>query len=968
MSAADAFELIREEQIDEVNALARYYRHKKTGAELISLINDDENKVFGIAFATPPEDSTGIAHILEHSVLCGSEQFPVKKPFVEMLKGSLHTFLNAMTFPDKTVYPVASQNLADFRNLTEVYLDAVLFPLLSRETFEQEGWHYELENPDAPLIYKGVVFNEMKGGYSSPDQVQRTYAQNALFPDNTYGLSSGGDPKVMPELTYEQFAAFHKRYYHPSNAQIIFYGDDDPDARLEILEKYLSRFEKAERAPIVPVQPKFDAPRYEVRTYPADEENKRSAFVTLNWLIEETDDHTEALRRSVLAHALLGNSAAPLYKALTESGLGESVIGGLNGHYREPWFNAGLRNADAESADKIETLILDTLASLAEHGIDKATVESTVNTIEFSLREKNTGGYPRGIMYFFAALGDWLYGKDPLEALKYEDALATLKAELAAGKPVLEERIRSLLLDNSHRVTLVLKADKEQAEREEAAERAKLDAVRAGLSEEDVAGVIATTQKLKALQNAPDKPENLAKIPTLELKDLEREIKTVPTEELALSKVRTLYHDLPTNGIVYFDLGFDLKTLPRELIPYLPIFSRALTQTGTSKEDYVALSQRIGRSTGGIGAQRFASSLVDGEGSAAMLIVRGKAMADKTDDLLAIARDILTDAKLDNRDRIRQLVAQDKARHEAGLVPSGHMVAFSRLRASMTEADWLSEQCGGVLQLFFLRELAAKIEDDWESVSEALASIRDHLVNATTAVANVTADAESWTQFRPRLEAFLGDLPTRPAVLADWGSLPAPKNEGLTIPAQVNYVAKGVSLKKLGYEPSGALSVVTKYLGTTYLWDKIRVEGGAYGGFARFDPSAGIYAFGSYRDPNLTATLDVYDGVPDKLREDISDTDLTRSIIGTIGDLDGYQLPDAKGFTALVRTLTGATDAYRQARRDQVLATSKADFKEAADLIAEVARNGHVVALGSESAINKANAERNGFLEVTRVL
>lgn len=968
MSAADAFELIREEQIDEVNALARYYRHKKTGAELISLINDDENKVFGIAFATPPEDSTGIAHILEHSVLCGSEKFPVKKPFVEMLKGSLQTFLNAMTFPDKTVYPVASQNLADFHNLTEVYLDAVLFPKLSRETFLQEGWHYELENAEAPLNYKGVVFNEMKGGYSSPDQVLRIYAQSALFPDTTYGHSSGGDPKVMPDLTYEQFVDFHKRYYHPSNAQIIFYGDDDPDARLRILDAYLSRFEKAERAPVVAKQPRFDEPRYAVRTYPADEDNKRSAFVTLNWMIGETDDQTEALRRTVLAHALLGNSAAPLYKALMESGLGESVLGGLNGHFRQPWFNAGLRGADANTDEQIETLVLDTLAALAEHGIDTATVQSSLNTIEFSLREKNTGGLPRGIMYFFGALGDWLYGKDPLEALKFEDALATLKAELAAGEPILEDRIRSLLLDNTHRVTLVLKADKDQAEREEAAERARLDAVRAGMDAGEVQQVIETAQKLKALQAEPDNPEDLAKIPTLTLADLERKIKMIPTEELALSGVRTLYHDLPTNGIVYLDLGFDLKTLPRDLLAYLPIFSRALTQTGTSTQDYVALSQRIGQSTGGIGAHRMASARVEGEDAAAMLIVRGKSTRDKSGELLAITRDILIDARLDNRDRIRQLVAQDKARLEAGLVPSGHMMAFSRLRATFTEADWLSEQCGGVSQLFFLRTLAQKIEDDWESVEKALTAIRDHLVNATTAIANVTTDAEVWTDFAPQLETFLSDLPSHPAVLADWGKLPAPRNEGLTIPAQVNYVAKGANLKALGHAPSAALSVVTKYLGTTYLWDKIRVEGGAYGGFARFDPMGGTYAFGSYRDPNLTATLDVYDGAPDMLRKPVTDADLVRSIIGTIGDLDAYQLPDAKGFSALVHALTGATEAYRQERRDQVLATSKADFAQAADLIAEVARNGHVVAMGSESAITKANAERNGFLEVTKVL
>ncbi|GGA54421.1 insulinase family protein [Pelagibacterium lentulum] len=968
MSAAAAFDLIAEENVAEVNALARYYRHKKTGAELLSLINDDENKVFGISFATPPENSTGIAHILEHSVLCGSEKFPVKKPFVEMLKGSLHTFLNAMTFPDKTVYPVASQNLADFYNLTEVYLDAVLFPLLSRETFLQEGWHYELEDPNAPLIYKGVVFNEMKGGYSSPDQVFRVYAQGSLFPETTYGHSSGGDPRVMPELTFEDFSNFHKRYYHPSNAQIIFYGDDDPEKRLEILDAYLSRFEKSQPAEPIARQPQFDAPRRVEKTYPADDTNARNAFVSVNWMLERTEDTEDNLARTLMYLALLGNSAAPLYKALTESGLGEAVISSTSSSYNQPWLYMGMRGVDAKDADKIENLILDTLRTLAKDGIDRETIEATVNTFEFQLREKNTGGYPRGIMYFFSALGDWLYGGDPIKALKYEEALASLKQRLDSGEKLLEALISDLLLDNSHRTTLVLKADKDQSARETAAERAKLDAARSAMSDDDVSEIIDTTKRLKALQNAPDKPEDLAKIPTLTLEDLDRNITTVPTEEQAISGVRTLYHPLATNGIVYLDLAFDLKTLPRDLLPYLPLFSRALTQTGTAKEDFVALSQHIGRVTGGIGATRLIAPILESEEAAAHLVIRAKATPDKTGDMLSIIEDILTSARLDNRDRIRQIVGEDKARFEASLVPAGHQYAFSRLRASFHQADWLNEELGGITQLFFLRTLAEKIDNDWEGVVQALEDIRSHLINATSATVNVTTDRAEWASFTGELEAFLSALPRKPVVSQDWGKPSPSVNEGLTIPAQVNYVAKGANLKALGHEPSGALSVVTKYLGTSYLWDKIRVEGGAYGGFARYEPVSGSYAFGSYRDPNLLASLDVYDKAADYLRNELSEADRVRSIIGTIGDMDPYQLPDAKGYSAFARALTGVSDGYRQERREQVLNTTKSDFKAAADVLAAVARQGHVVVIGSPEAIEGANRERNGFMNVTKVL
>ncbi|WMT88022.1 insulinase family protein [Pelagibacterium sp. 26DY04] len=962
-----AFDLLTEEQIGEVNALARLYRHKKTGAEVLSLIADDENKVFGVSFATPPEDSTGLPHILEHSVLCGSEKFPVKKPFVEMLKGSLHTFLNAMTFPDKTVYPVASQNLADFYNLTEVYLDAVFFPLLSRETFQQEGWHYEVENPAEPMIFKGVVFNEMKGAMSSPDQVNYAYALQSLFPDTTYANYSGGDPRVMPDLTYEQFKAFHTRYYHPSNAQIVFYGDDDPAKRLELLDAVLSRFERGERAPAIPPQPRFAEPRHIEKTYPSDTENPRSSFVTLNWMLEPSGDIETQLARTVMRRALVGNSAAPLHKALTESGLGEAVIS-TGMELAQPVLNFGLRNTSAEDAEKVETLILNTLAHLAEHGIDDATIEATLNSLEFELREKNTGGQPRGLIYFFGALSEWLYGRNPLDGLRFEDALSSLKARIASGEKVIEAMIRSELLDNTHRTTLVLRPDREQAEREDAAERSRLDAARTAMNDNDIAAAVETTRKLKQLQNAADRPEDLAKIPTLTVGDLPRQGATIPTEELAVEGVRTLFHDLATNGIVYLDLGFDLKTLPRELLPYLPIFSRALKQTGTSSQDFVALTQRIGRSTGGVAVSRLTSPILGSNEAAAYLLVRAKAVSDKTGEMLAIVNDILTDARLDNRDRIRQIVAEDKARAEASLVPAGHQYVFARLRSTLHEADWLGEQTGGITQLLFLRDLAARIETDWPSVQSALEDIRKHLVNAGAAIVNVTTDGSAWPAFAGELESFLKGLPRHAFTRADWSPLPAPANEGLTIPAQVNYVAKGVNLKKLGHEPSGALSVVTKFLGTSYLWDKVRVQGGAYGGFASFNPLSDTYAFGSYRDPNLVATLDVYDAAPAFLRKGVSKSDIERSIIGTIGDLDPYMLPDAKGYTALVRTLTGVTDEYRQARREQVLSASQADFSAAADLLEEVARNGHVVAMGSEKSITAANRERNGFLNVSKVL
>ena len=964
-----AFELVRDETIAEINSQARLYRHRKTGAEVLSLVNDDENKVFGITFKTPPEDSTGIAHILEHSVLCGSRKYPVKKPFVELLKGSMHTFLNAMTFPDKTAYPVASQNLKDFYNLVDVYLDAVLFPLISEDTFEQEGWHYELESLDAPLVYKGVVFNEMKGVYSSPDSVMHTLSQNALYPDITYGKSSGGDPKVIPELTYEQFKRFHQTYYHPSNARVVFAGDDAPDKRLEILDGYFSQFERNAVDAEVKLQPRWNAPRQVSGTYAGtiDDEKRRDGMVSVNWMLDPPENRDEMLSHGMLSYLLAGNPAAPLRKKLTESGLGEGMIGGgIASHLRQPMGSFGLKGADPADAGKIENLVLDGLAEIAETGFSAEQIEAAINTFEFNLREQNTGAYPRGMSYMFNALGTWLHGGDPLAPLRFETALAALKDK--AGQGHFEKEIRRLFLDNPHRVTATLEADPEQGAREAKAEADKLAHVQAGLSEADRQAVLERTERLKALQESVDKPEDLAKIPTLTLADLDRDIRTVPTEESRVGGVRTLYHDLPTLGILYLDVGFDLHVLDKDLLPYLPLFGRALLQTGTGREDFVSLTQRIGRTTGGIAQHRALATRQDGTGTAAWFFLSGKAVPDRFGDMLGIFNDVLLDARLDNRERFRQMALEEKAGFEARLVPSGNAIVDTRIKAGLTEAGWIAEQMSGVSYGLFLKDLVKRIDSDWEGVEATLRRIRDRLFNRGRMVINLTADGALWPRARGELAGFAGGLPDAAHADADWRHDFAPKNEGLVIPAQVNYVGKGANLKALGFALSAASAVALRLLNTTYLWDKVRVQGGAYGGSSRFDLSSGNFAFLSYRDPNLLKTLDAYDGAAKALRAEIGETDLVRSVIGVVGDLDRPEFVDAKGYSAMWRILNGTTDELRQQRRDEILGTSRADFLALAEAIEAVAAEGHVVVLGGEAAINAANEKRPGLLAVSKAV
>ncbi len=967
------FALVREQDLPEIASTARHYRHSATGAELLSLANADENKVFGVSFATPPSDSAGVAHILEHSVLCGSRKYPVKEPFVELMKSSLNTFLNAMTFPDKTCYPVASQNVQDFYNLIDVYLDAVFFPRLAPETFQQEGWHYELDAPDAPLSYKGVVFNEMKGNYSSPDGVLREWSQRSLYPDMTYGLDSGGDPRHIPDLTYAELKAFHQRHYHPSNAKLFFYGDDDPEERLRLLGRWLGEFARSDVDAGVPLQRHFASPQRLSRTFPAGPakvgEVAKEAMLTVNWMLAEPPDIETALALDMLEHILIGTPASPLYKALIDSGFGQGLAGGgLDDDLRQPMFSVGLKGIAAADADRIEHLILDTMGTLAKDGIDPMSVAAALNTVEFRLRENNTGAFPRGIALMFRALRRWLHGRDPIVPLSFEAPLAAIKAKAASGR-LFEGLLQHHLLGNSHRTRLLLEPDREQAEREAGEERARLEAARAGMSPHDLVAVAESAQTLKRLQQQPDPPEALATIPTLRLADLPRANTIVQREATRLADTRVLVHELPTNGIVYLDIGFDLHTLSPELLAYVPLFGRALLETGAGKDDFVRLSQRIGRSTGGIRPQRWTSTVVGGTDATAWFNLRGKALVPQTAELLSILHDVLASARLDDKARFQQLVLEDRAALESRLVPAGSGFVDRRLRAAMNESDWADEEMGGISHLFFLRKLVDDVETRWGEVLAALERIRTTLLNRTNMLCNVTAEPDHREEIERQLAQFLGTLPLAASTRASWRLAQTPPAEGLTIPAKVNYVGKGANLYRDGFKPSGSHLVARRYLRTTWLWDKVRVQGGAYGGQCMFDRHSGGFTLVSYRDPNLLATLDIYDRTAEFLRTAaLDETELARNIIGTIGEIDSYRLPDAKGFASMQRYLTGDTDEARQRMREEVLSTTVADLRGFADAMADVAAHGRIVVLGSEQAIGAANAERGGLLSTARVM
>lgn len=964
------FNLIKKQAIPELKSVAYLYKHK-SGAQLLSVVNDDENKVFSMNFRTPPPDSTGVPHILEHSVLGGSQKYPVKEPFVELVKGSLATFVNAMTYPDKTVYPVASQNLQDFYNLVDVYVDAVLHPLITEQTLMQEGWHYELNKKKDPLTYKGVVFNEMKGVYSDPDSLLETAVFQSLFPKHIYGLDYGGDPRHIPDLTYANFVKFYKTLYHPSNSYIFFYGDDDPAARLKLMDGYLGGYKPLKVKSQIPALKPFKQPRAVDVPYQVDGDSdfSKKHYFTVNWALPDKSNAVLAFSISILAHILIGTPASPLRKALIDSGLGEDLAGiGLETNIREYIFSTGLKGIRAEDGQKVEQLILDTLTQLAKEGIDPDTVAASLNTIEFRLRENNTGGFPRGLGMMLRAITTWLYDDSPFKLLMFEKPLAQIKAKLAKDKFYFEKLIKKYLLNNPYRSTLRLTPDPDLGKRLEADEKARLEKARKKMSEKKIQKTLEDTRALKALQEAPNSPEALATLPMLKLEDLDKQNKTIPIEVIERDGVKLLYHDLFTNGIVYLALAFDMRVLPQDLVPLMSIFGTALMQMGTQTEDYVKILQRIGKSTGGVNASTLVTAGVDGSADALRFMMTGKSTMDKTADMLAVMKDILLTANFNNPERFKQIVLEAKAGLESGLVPSGHAFVHRRLHAQFTQTGWVGEQLGGVDALNFLRKLADEIESNWAGVLARLESVRAALVNRSGMVVNVTLDSDNWKKFAPQLHDFLQALPAQSAAYPAWDLKFNLAKEGLAVPSQVNYVGKAMNLFKAGFEMDGSAEVVMNFLRMSFLWEKIRVQGGAYGAFCTFNDHTGVFAYLSYRDPNLAATLEHYDAAAGFLKNldatKLDDQELTKNIIGVIGELDAYQLPDAKGYTSMVRYLAGETDARLQKRRDEVLSANGEDFISFGEALERAMKESAVAVIGSQSAIEKADVG----LKVKKVL
>ena len=956
-----AYEVIQKEDLSGIKSQGILLKHKKSGARVLLMENDDENKVFAIGFHTPPSDSTGVPHIMEHSVLCGSRDFPVKDPFVELVKGSLNTFLNAMTYPDKTVYPVASCNDKDFQNLMHVYMDAVFYPNIYQhdKTFRQEGWSYKLEEPDGDLTLSGVVYNEMKGAFSSPDGVLDRVILNSLFPDTSYANESGGDPEAIPELTYEQFLDFHRKYYHPSNSYIYLYGDMDMEEKLRWLdEKYLSDFDNIELDSSIRFQQPFDRMREVVQTYSiaSEEIEEDNTYLSYNKVIGTSLDEKLYLAFQILDYALLSAPGAPLKKALLDAGIGKDISGSYDNGVYQPIFSVISRNANLDQKEEFIRVIEGTLREIAEQGIDKKALRAGINYYEFRFREADFGSYPRGLMYGLQMFDSWLYDdKKPFIHMQALPTFEFLKENVETG--YFEELIQKYLLDNTHGSIVIIRPEKGRTARMDRELAERLKEYKESLSEEEVKELVKATKELEAYQEEESSQEQLEKIPVLSRADISREIAPVFNDEIDADGVKVIHHNVETNGIGYVSLMFDLSGIEEELLPYTGILQSVLGIIDTTNYEYGELFNEINVNTGGIGTSLELYTdvtRVKEKEFRATFEIRGKALYPKMNVLFSMMREILMESRLEDEKRLKEILAMLKSRLQMSFLSSGHTTAVLRALSYTSPVAKFKDDTDGI----GLYEKVKEIEEDFDGCKEELIRSLKEIARRIFRVDNMMM---SYTSSREGL------APALDALAAVKGSLNAggeadhtacvihctKRNEGFKTSSKVQYVARCGNFIDGGQEYTGALQILKVILSYDYLWQNIRVKGGAYGCMSNFNRAGEGYLV-SYRDPNLEKTVEVYEGVVDYLKNfTVDDRDMNKFIIGTMSNLDRPMNPAAKGSRSMNLYMNHITEEMLRRERAQILDARQEDIRRLADIVQAVLDAGLICVIGSEEKIEQ---------------
>ena len=954
-----AYEVIKKDSIKDLGSEGWILRHKKSGARIALLSNDDENKVFTIGFKTPPADSTGVAHILEHSVLEGSKEFPVKDPFIELVKGSMNTFLNAMTYPDKTLYPVASCNDKDFANLMHVYLDAVFYPAIYKEPriFYQEGWHYEMEDVRDELKLNGVVYNEMKGAFSSSDDVLDREIVRGLFPDTVYANESGGDPDAIPDLTYEQFLAFHSRYYHPANSYIYLYGNMDMAERLIWMdEHYLSHFDKIDVDAQIGLQEPFAEPRETRKTYSITESEpmEHSTYLTCSIAAGDVLDREEYIAFQILDYALCSSQGAPLKQALLDAGIGEDVYSDYDSGTRQPYFSIVAKGAEESQKEEFLRVIEETLEKLSKGGLDKKRLLAGLNYYEFKYREADFGIYPAGLMYGLQMMDSWLYDDEkPFIHIEAGDTYAALRKKVDSR--YFEELISEKLLNNPHRSVLVLAPERGLTARKDEELAKRLALYKESLSETELEKIVEQTRQLRAFQEEPDRPEDLAKIPLLAREDIRRKVEPVILEERCVGDTKLIYHSIPTNGISYFRLLFDVTDISSELFPYIGILKAAFGLVDTENYRYQELFTQTDLLTGGIvPVTNLYPNAKDLTQKRITFEVKGKAFDKNLQDAMALIEEMLIRSDYSDTKRLYEILAELKSRLQSSMMSAGHVVAGGRAVSYFSENAAIQEVLSGMDFYRLLEKICGDWEQEGKKTVEKLSELAKQIFCRENLLLDfISQDEAVYEQFRELAGGLKEKLPVKNAAGQPYRVETVRRNEGFLSSSQVQYVCRAGNFLKHGLPYTGALRILKGILGNDYLWNQVRVKGGAYGCMCSFGKNGDAW-FVSYRDPNLAKTIEAFEAAPGWVEQFADDERaMTQAVIGTISEMDTPMNPAAKGLRSLSIYLTNQTEEQLQRERDEVLDATAQDIRALAAYIRAFLEDDCLCVVGNEKKIEE---------------
>lgn len=963
------YELVQEEDLQDIRSLGLLFKHKKTGARVAVISNEDDNKVFSVGFRTPPTNSKGTPHILEHSVLCGSREFPSKDPFVELAKGSLNTFLNAMTWPDKTVYPIASCNDKDFQNLMHVYLDAVFYPNIYREEkiFQQEGWHYELANAEAPLEYNGVVYNEMKGAFSSPESQLSRSIQNSLFPDTAYGVESGGDPDDIPKLTYDEFLDFHRKYYHPTNSYIYLYGDMDVEEKMNwIDENYLQNYDYAPVQSQITLQEPFSSVR-EIREEYALSEGESiedNTYLSYNMVLNSGLDRQTSMAMQVIEYVLLSAPGAPLKQALIDAGIGKDILSSYDSDSYQTSLSIIAKNSEESKKDYFLQIINDTLYQVVEKGINNKSLGAALNLIEFRFREADYGSYPKGLMYGLNMYSTWLYDDNkPFDTIGF-DTFEVLKEKI--GTDYYTDLIKEYMLENNHGSVVILVPSPGLTSKRDEKLKEELAAYKSSLSPEEINKIIEDTKNLKQYQEEPSSKEDLEKIPMLDIDDINKEAMKLYNDEIEIDDIPIVHHNVFTNGIAYLKLVFCIENVPKALTPYVSLLSTIMGYIDTEHYTYNELSNEVNIHTGGISKDVVTFSK---KGSTSEYVpaftLDVKVLYGNMDNAFDLLKEMISFTKYDDEKRLLEIIKELKSRLQMSLTSAGHSAAVNRAISYFSEVGRYNEVTDGISYYRFIQGL----EEDFDNVKgeliKTLKQLMIYIFRKENLIVSFTSDEEGLKTLEGKLLPFVEQLKQDEIDKAREGFELHQLNEGFKTSGQVQYVARAGNYLEAGYEYTGGLAVLNVILSYGYLWNNLRVKGGAYGCMCGFSRLNGNSYFVSYRDPNLRETNEVYEGIYDYLKNfEADERDITKYVIGTISNLDTPRTPRTKGTSSFASYMTGITEEDLQIQRDEILSVDVEDIRALADIVKAILDGGNICVIGNESKIEE---NKDMFLEVKQL-